>query len=324
MDKKICDLHCDLLLYLAGDSSRTAFDEKARCSIPQLQKGKVALQVMAVFTESSLESAQRGSKQIQIFQQLPKKYPEHFTPYQGALKSKKIHLLYAIESASGFCNEEESLDDGFKRLESYMQNVGKPLYISLTWNTENRFGGGNMTQKGLKEDGKTLLEYLSGKKIAVDLSHTSDALARDICNYIDEKKLQIPLIASHSNYRSITEVERNLPDWLAKEIIQRGGVIGFNFVRPFISFDPLPSFSPHLKHAINLGAENHVCFGADFFYDEDIDNHHQVPFFFEGYGNSSCYEQVLNQWREHLGITENQVAKICHQNFFDFLKRFQV
>ncbi len=33
-----------------------------------------------------------------------------------------------------------------------------------------------MTQVGLKEDGRKLLDYMDGKRVAIDLSHSSDAL----------------------------------------------------------------------------------------------------------------------------------------------------
>ncbi len=71
----------------------------------------------------------------------------------------------------------------------------------MTHHGENRFGGGNSTGIGLKKDGEALLEYISEKKIAIDLSHTSDALAGDILNYIVKNKLGLSVLASHSNFR---------------------------------------------------------------------------------------------------------------------------
>ena len=72
------------------------------------------------------------------------------------------------------------------------------------------------------------------KKIAIDLSHTSDFLAHDILNYIDKMGLNVRTIASHSNFRKIAEVVRNLTDEIAKEILKRGGVIGFNLFKSFV------------------------------------------------------------------------------------------
>ena len=73
------------------------------------------------------------------------------------------------------------------------------------WNQENRFGGGNASDVGLKREGELFLEYLGGKGVAIDLAHPSDALAHDILNYIDKKSLKVTPIASHSNFRVIKD-----------------------------------------------------------------------------------------------------------------------
>ena len=120
-------------------------------------------------------------------------------------------------------------------MERIIDNVGNLFYIGLTHHLENRFGGGNFSKAGLKDDGKALLDYLDNKQIAVDFSHTSDALAYDILEYISKKNLKIPILASHSNYRPNFDHPRNLPDDIAKEIINQKGLIGLNFVRAFVN-----------------------------------------------------------------------------------------
>ncbi len=94
--------------------------------------------------------------------------------------------------------EDEPLDLLFERFDAK-----KWLYISLTWKEENRFGGGDQTMVGLKRNGEVLLEYMDGKDVAIDLSHTSNPLAEGILNHIDKKGLKITTIASHSNFRAV-------------------------------------------------------------------------------------------------------------------------
>jgi membrane dipeptidase len=89
------------------------------------------------------------------------------------------------------------LEIGFERLEQIINTVSRILYIGFTHHAENRFGGGNNSKVGLKEDGKKLLQYLNGKKIAVDFSHASDALARDILDYLSDHNLEVPILANH-------------------------------------------------------------------------------------------------------------------------------
>lgn len=277
----VADLHCDLLLYLATDG-RTPYNPESRCSIPQMRDGGVRFQALPMFTETNPHSSLQGKKQAAIFAKLPSLYPE-FGFVNEALDTQ-IAIQVAIENASSFCAEGDNLQEALKWLERFPH---KPLYISLTWNSENRFGGGALTDVGLKEDGRALLDFFSGKNTAIDLSHASDRLAEEIFMEIDKKRLNLRVIASHSNFRAIADVPRNLPDHLAQEIFRRGGVIGLNFVGRFIG----PSYDKifdHIAHGKKLGGEKQLCFGADFFFDHDLPVLREWSFFDE-LSDSSCY-----------------------------------
>jgi len=302
----IIDLHCDLLCFLAKQEGRSPFDPLSCCSIPQLRQGNVEFQTLAIFTETKKGSSQQGEKQLRAFKSMPKNCGIKFMP--------------AVENASSFFEEDEHLEQGFKRLELAMSEGIRFLYLSLTWNSENRFGGGNASQIGLKDDGKVLLEFLNEHKIAIDFSHTSDPLAHDILHYIDKKKLSLIPIASHSNFRSITHHPRNLPDDIAKEIFRRGGVVGLNFVRAFIGEQP-SDFCRHIHHAISLGGLQHLCLGADFFPEDDIppELNYLKPFFFSGFENSSCYLNFCSLLSSH--FSKQDLDLVCCQNFFSFLRR---
>ena len=236
----IADLHCDLLCHLARNPQHTPYDLAVRCAIPQLREGFVKMQTMAIFTETTPGSSKSGFAQLEVFKDLPRRYPDIFElvrrPEQIDLlpSSKTIGILPAIENASSFCEEHDDLETALKKLTTWQRKAGKLAYISLTWNTENRFGGGASTDIGLKNDGKRLIDYLCEFGIALDFSHTSDHLAYDILNHLDKQGLKLPLLASHSNMRTVTNVPRNLPDDLVKEILRRKGIIGLNFIRHFI------------------------------------------------------------------------------------------
>jgi len=317
MNRPIADLHCDLLCYLIGGegSPRTAFDAQVRCSIPQLKAGNVQTQVMAIFTETGPDSTRSGWAQAEMFQQLPKQYPDAF-PHL-------IKPLLAIENASSFCDETEPLECGLKRLTILDQDVSKIIYLSMTWNTENRFGGGAHTSIGLKEDGRRLLDFMNKKRIAIDLSHTSDALAYGILNTIDQYSLEIPVIASHSNCRSIVSVARNLPDELIREIFRRNGVIGLNFIRDFVGKEDPLNFARHLEHFLKLGGEHHLCFGADFHYGNDVSpEFRKAPenLFFPDYDHSGTYERLFALWRKELQLDAMTASRIAHENLSHFLE----
>ncbi len=321
---RVHDLHCDLLAYLAMDDKRSAYDSAPRCGAVQLQKGGVAFQVLAIFTETGPNSVREAEKQFTLYRTLAKTYPDKFQPltsFQIPERNHTVALLPAIENASGLAGESEPLEYAFSRLDQYSASCGPLLYLGLTWHHENRFGGGNQSKKGLKRDGELLLEYLDGKKIAIDLSHTSDALANGILEYIDAKKLDITPIASHSNFRSVAKFARNLPDDIAKEIFRKGGVIGLNFVKAFAGRKFPEDFFRQMEHAEQLGGEDLHCLGADFFCDEDSPMVLSpfVPFFSPEFGDSSCYPRFLELARERFG--QERLEKLAHKNFENFLCR---
>ncbi|MEZ5314669.1 MAG: membrane dipeptidase [Chlamydiales bacterium] len=317
----IIDFHCDLLYYLAQNKKRVAENDESRCSLQQLSKGHVLLQTLAIFTMTKKQSVDLAKKEIEIFYYLPNLYPrsiEHLKAFEISKSNNKIYIVAGIENASGLCEEDEDLEQTFLRLDEYSKTIGPILYISLTWNDENRFGGGNNSKTGLKRDGALLLEYLSGKKIAIDLSHTSDRLAYDILEYLDAKNLDILPIASHSNFRFIANHPRNLPDEIAKEIIRRKGLIGLNFVKDFIGKTFPDDFIKQVSHAISIGGLDTLCFGADFFYEGDFDK--KLPTsFYSSFDNSASYPKLIDYLSRV--FTKQEIEKIAHINFRNFLSR---
>lgn len=318
----IIDMHCDLLLYLEGHPERTPNDAAARCSFPQLHQGGVKLQVLAIFTQTDPLSVQKGLNQVQIYQDLPLRCPKDAIHYSSNwnLQSSQVATLMAFENASGFCGEGELFQDGIKRLNHIIKTIAHPLYISLTWNTENRFGGGALTQKGLKTDGKRLLEEIHQKRIAIDLSHASDALAYELIDYIEGNRLEIPLMASHSNARAITSVPRNLPNDVAKEIFRRGGTVGLNLCRLFIGENE-DFLLKHIAHWLELGGENHIVLGTDFFYDADLPLafKHGKEIFFQNYQDASCYGRLLKFVQKELKLKDSVIEKFAYRNALKFI-----
>ncbi len=303
----VIDLHCDLLSYLAHKPGRTPMAPEVRCSLPQLEKGGVKLQVMAMASMTEPGDEALGMKQRDHLMNFP------LAHFSGELKDQP-QVIGAFENASAFCGEDEPLEAGLKRLSETLEMMPL-LYISLTWNVENRFGGGTGSTSGLKPDGKTLLEFLSGKGVAVDFSHTSDALAGDLLNFLDSKNLDIPVMASHSNFRAVQNEQRNLPDPFAREIFRRGGIIGFVFFKTFVG----PHFETivdHIEHGLSLGGENQLALGADFFYDKDwataLKKSGKPYGFFDEMQDASCYPGLLDFLGNH--FPTSFLEKLSHKN----------
>lgn len=304
---QIADLHCDLLTYLAKDPLRKRDDRASRCSIPLLIEGNVKYQTLAIFTEEGADSHEEAKKQAEIF---------------CKLAIPAISFTPAIENASAILLENEPITLLEQRLDFFLKTLGQIFYISLTWNGENRFGGGAFEQKvGLKSDGKELLRLLHGKKIAIDLSHASDRLGFDILSFIDQENIDVPVIASHSNCRYIHNQLRNLPDELISEIIQRNGLIGLNFVRHFIDDESFEKIGDHAEHILSLGGSKVLALGSDFFAAEDLPIeryklHHS--WYFDEFDNSSCLPNALKIIEKSVG---SAIERIACQNILDYRRK---
>ncbi|RZS95219.1 dipeptidase [Cecembia calidifontis] len=315
----IIDTHCDILSYLA--KTPNASPEKSEdiaCAIPLLQKGQVKMQVCAIYTDVKAGSMELAVRQAFKYRVMLLTHSHELVQADAEfLKSidlnSKIGMVAAIENAAGLADEKAPIQQAYEQLDKLIHMTGRIAYISLTHHTENRFGGGNYTEGiGLKEDGKRILDYISGKKIAIDLSHTSDLLAEGILKYIDGQKLNIPVIASHSNFRSKWNHRRNLSDEFAKEIIQRDGIIGINFLRAFLDTERPERIFEHILYGFKMGAEEQMCFGADFFYTKDFPDPSRHPFYFPIVENASKYPSILEKLSESL--SREQLEKLAYKN----------
>ncbi len=327
MNKYPCaDLHCDLLSYLQeAPNADPMIGGKIGCTIPDLLAGNIKFQVMAIYTATEKGSVKLANEQAHIFDNLIRNYHHYFSFFDIGKKElditndTKIKIVTAIENAAGICEENDKLSTAFSNLNALISICGKPLYLGLTHHGENRFGGGNNTKVGLKNDGKAIIDYLSQENIALDFSHTSDPLAYDIINYIDKNNIKVPIIGSHSNFRSVYHHARNLPDDIAKEIIRRNGLIGINLLRAFLNPDNENAIFNHIQHALELGAVNNLCFGADYFYCDSHPDQTRVPFFFEQHSNASKFPDILSQIEKKIGI---EIApNIAFYNIQQFIRK---
>lgn len=320
MSLPIIDLHCDLLSYLARipEASPFAGDEIA-CAFPHLKSGNVQVQVCAIYTDVRPISMDLAWKQAKKYNELITQEKDSFSAFdcKNLPSDGTVSLFASIENAAGLGNEEASWDEIYAQFDRILEKTEKLAYIGLTHHTENRFGGGNYTEGiGLKDDGKKLLDYMSGKKIPVDFSHTSDLLAEGILNHIAQANLDIPIIASHSNYRAIWDHKRNLPDEFAQEIIQRKGIIGVNFLRAFLDTYVPERLFEHILHGFELGGKNAQAFGADYFYTKDFGDPNRFPFYFPLAEDASKYPSLLESLSSKLD--SESLENLAYKNVLTF------
>ncbi len=319
MKLPIIDTHCDLLSYLTAiPGAKADKTEDIACAVPYLKQGNVKLQILAIYTNVVPDSMEFAEIQARKYGELLRDFSEELYAPDGhhisTLENQnKIALVTAIENAAGIANETIPIEKAFDQLERLISLTGRMAYISLTHHTENRFGGGNYIEGvGLKDDGKRLLDYISGRKIPIDLSHTSDLLAKGILDHIDMTNLEIPVMASHSNFRSVWDHKRNITDEFVQEIVRREGIIGINFLRAFLDNDHPERIFEHILYGLESGAANQICFGADFFYTHNFPDKSRVPFYFPLVENAGKYPSVLDKLSETVSIS--QLENLAYKN----------
>jgi len=133
--------------------------------------------------------------------------------------------------------------------------------INLTWNNANAISGScrEEPERGLSDIGREFVRRMEVLGILVDVSHLSAPGFWDLMEIA-----QKPVIASHSNVRSVCDHTRNLTDEQITAIIKNQGIVGLNFYRNFIggSMD-FDAIRRHLDHILDLGGRAQLALGGD-------------------------------------------------------------
>ncbi len=182
--------------------------------------------------------------------------PVRFAPEAEAARTAgKLYAFLCIEGMEGLRGPED-LD----RLASLGLRLGM-----LTWNEENQFAAGAAQdpQKALTPLGRRMVRRMEDLGIVVDVSHLNDGGFWDIM-----KLARGPVIASHSNCRSLCGVPRNLTDDQLRAIRDSGGVVGLNVYHNFVHREAekqtAETLALHAAHMAEVMGIEHVACGFDF------------------------------------------------------------
>lgn len=246
-------MHCDSVT-AASDKGYCLSDGGLQANLRKLRGAGCIGQCFAVFTDG--ENARENFY----------KYLSYFTASvqtEGFALADSFHrhisLVQSGKSSAFLTVENLGFTEGDGRNISSLADCGV-IMASLVWNRENRLAYPHSSDGGLKEEGRRTLHLLDKLKIIVDVSHLSDGGTDEIL-----KGRKIPVVASHSNARSVCRNTRNLTDGRIRAIAECGGVIGVNFCKKFLgegaAFDCVLN---HIRHIIKVGGEDVVAFGSDF------------------------------------------------------------
>ena len=256
----VFDLHCDTL-YQATIQNSGIDNKKYKFNFEEYKKSEKWIQCMAMWIPDDKEDIPKcyhDKPLIDFFIAGAEKFYSECKRLNVPVLNNKNGdkgFVLTLENSSILENKLENID--------YLEKYGVKI-ATLTWNNHNSIGDGvrSESQKGATPFGKKVIEEYIKKGIAIDTSHTSDALFYDIASMNPTK-----ILATHSNSRSICRNKRNLTDEEFCYIKDKGGVVGLNFYKFFLTDDGNSGIKDILNHAyhfLSLGGEDTLAIGSDF------------------------------------------------------------
>ncbi len=186
--------------------------------------------------------------------------------------------------------------------------------LALTWSNDNALGCSCMAQNdtGLTEKGFAAIEEMNRLGMMVDVSHLSD---KGFWQALESSRA--PILASHSDARGLCPgIRRNLTDEMLAALGKKGGYVGVNAAREFLTGDEstpatVEHMADHVERMAAFAGIKHVGIGSDF------DGISHTPQGFEDCGKYQNLAEALlrRNW------SEADVRGVCWQNFVDYWTR---
>lgn len=132
--------------------------------------------------------------------------------------------------------------------------------VNPVWNNANALSGScaQEPERGLSLRGRDFLRKMEVLGVYADVSHLSDAGFWDAVHLTRQ-----PLVASHSNARSLCAHRRNLTDDMFRALRDSGGVVGINLYLHFVGGETMDDLVAHVEHFLSLDGERTVAIGGD-------------------------------------------------------------
>ena len=269
---RLIDLHCDTIWMLMREEGANLRNNCFCVDIEKLKSVGSMAQFFACFIYlNEIASEERWEQGYQLALDMIKRGKVEFATCSDeislALSYDDMVTNYAKGKLSAFLTVEEGgiLNGDLNRLQT-LYDEGIRL-ITLTWNHENCIGYPNskdeaFMQKGLKLFGIEVVEKMNQLGMIIDVSHLSDGGFWDVLKH--SKK---PVVASHSNARSLCSHPRNLSDEMIKALADKGGIAGVNFYPYFINKAgkaTVEDIAEHVMHMYKVGGEDFIAVGTDF------------------------------------------------------------
>ena len=314
MNFPVFDLHCDTALALLGETVNEAGSLRKNDLHIDLERASSLggyAQCFACFTTPAMEKWHGVSpvvvfeRELATIQREVDKNKDLISIVYSAEEIEenqaagKMSAVLTLEGTAGIGYDPELLTD--------IQAIGFRI-ASLGWNEKNPLTGSHVTGGGLTDQGREFVKEAQRLGILIDVSHISDEGFWDMM-----KVTQAPIVATHSNSRSVWNNSRNLTDDMFRAIVETGGVAGYNACADFTGENPtVDTICDHIFRFMELDPTGkHIALGGD------LDGVSKMP---EGFIGVQSWP-VLAQRLMERGLSEETVMDIYWNKVLGVMKR---
>ena len=272
--------------------------------LPRIREGGVDVLVFAIYSDPKYpfnQMLERANRMLDIVRKLINSTPEMeliltSDDFARIKAAGKVGIIIGLEGADPI-HDTKTLYEFF--------HAGVRL-VGLTWNYGNKIADGFKVKnpQGLTPFGIECIRIMNELGIIIDLSHIAEPGFWDVIKYSNA-----PIIASHSNARSITDHPRNLTDNQLNAIKEKDGVVGLCyepwFLREGGQNASLRDILQHYFYIKDLIGDDHIGLGTDF------DGIKKAP------KDMEDVSKTLNLTREllALGVSHTQISLLMGENF---------
>lgn len=311
----ICDCHCDTLTELYNKNASLYENEQHFDIKRQIALGG-GLQFCAIYVPTEVFRYQGGLRYtlclLDKYNQEIKKLHENGIDVLQVRTAEEAGNVLKHKAATLLAIEEGGAIDGSLEALRCLYELGVRA-MTLTWSNRNDIADGineEATGSGLTLFGKQVVAEMNRLGMLVDVSHISTAGFWSVIETSTK-----PIIATHSNAKSLCSHPRNLNDEQIKALAQNGGLAGITFAGQFLEEDwrnaCIESVYKHIDYMLNLiGNDDHIGFGSDF------DGISHPPYNIQGVQDYKPLIEYLSKY-----YSDETINKITHQNVINLLQK---